>query len=201
MAGREMIARRAHKTFFAMAVTQSLVMIVPHIAKANEIGANSTGTAEHSIDQKAAIPPGPNIAEPKVLNNPLWAISLDQLSSTRQRPLFSPTRRPPPAVAIGPVAAAPIVITPPPERPQLSLVGTVVGEQEGIGVFIEQSTQKVFRLKIGEAHEGWILRSIQRRAVSLEKGNRLAVVEMPPVAPVLPQTSASPTRVLKRVSD
>jgi hypothetical protein len=200
MAGREMIARCAQIAFFAIAVTQSPVMIAPHIAKANEIGANSTGTAEHTIDQKTVMQ-SPNIVEPKVFGNPLWAISLDQLSNTRQRPLFSPTRRPPPAVAIGPVAAAPIVITPPPERPQLSLVGTVVGEQEGIGVFIEQSTQKVFRLKIGEAHEGWILRSIQRRAVSLEKGGRQIVVEMPGVAPVLPQTSTSPTRILKRVRD
>lgn len=193
-----MIGRRAHKAFFAFAVTQGLMIIAPQIAKANELGANTARTAEHTIDQTAAIPPRPNVGENQVFNNPLWAISLDQLSNTRQRPLFSPTRRPPPAIAVGPVTAAPIVVPPQPERPQLSLVGTVVGEEEGIGVFIEQATQKVFRLKIGDAHEGWSLRSIQRRAVSLEKGGRLIVVEMPSVAPVLPQTATSPARILKR---
>ena len=176
-----MIARRPQIALFATALTmQSFVMIAPRVMEASEMG----------------VPAGSNIAELKTLSNPLWATSLDQLSSTRQRPLFSPTRRPRPAVVIGPVAAAPIVVPLPPERPQLSLVGTVVGEQDGIGVFIEKSTQKMFRLKIGEAREGWILRSIQSRTVSLEKAGRSAVIEMPSVS--LPQTAASPTRVLKQ---
>jgi hypothetical protein len=197
-----MIAWRANiALFFSIAVTQSLVMTTPDIAKSSEVGANSPGTAERTIDQKAKMPAGPNIAEPKVFGNPLWAISLDQLSSTRERPLFSPTRRPLPAAAVAPVAAAPIPITPTPERPQLRLVGTVVGEQDGIGLFVEQSTEKVFRLKIGEAHEGWTLRSIRRRAVDLEKDGRLVVVEMPSIAPILPQPSSSPTRLLKRVGN
>lgn len=194
-----MIAWRANTAFlFSIAVTQTLVITAPHVAKSSEVGANSVGTAERMIDQKAKMPTDPNIAEP---GNPLWVISLDQLSSTRQRPLFSPTRRPLPAVAVAPVAAAPIPITPPPERPQLTLVGTVVGEQDGIGVFVEQSTQKVFRLKIGEAYEGWSLRSMRRRAVELEKNGRLVVVEMPSIAPILPQPSSSSTRLLKRVGN
>jgi hypothetical protein len=202
MAGHAMTAWRANiALFFSIAVTQSIVLTAPHIAKSSEVGANSLGTAEGTIDQKAKMPAGPNVAEPKVFGNPLLAISLDQLSSTRQRPLFSPTRRPPPAVAVAPLAAAPVLIPPPPERPQLTLVGTVVGEQDGIGVFVEQSTQKVFRLKIGEAHEGWTLRSIRRRAVDLEKDGRLVVVEMPSIAPILPQPSSSPTRLLKRVGN
>lgn len=39
--------------------------------------------------------------------NPLWAIPLKQLSNTRERPIFSPSRRPPaPAVAGPPPPAA-----------------------------------------------------------------------------------------------
>jgi hypothetical protein len=183
--------------FFSIAITQSLVLTAPHIAKSSEVGASSLSTAERTIDQKAKMSADSNVAESKVFGNPLWAISLDRLSSTRQRPIFSPTRRPPPAMAVAPLAAAPVLIPPPPERPQLTLVGTVVGEQDGIGVFVEQSTQKVFRLKFGEAHEGWVLRLIRRRAVDLEKDGRLVVVEMPSIAPILPQPS-SPTRLLKR---
>src|SRR6202167_5277676 len=31
--------------------------------------------------------------------NPLWGVPLNQLSGTRDRPIFSPSRRPPPAAA------------------------------------------------------------------------------------------------------
>jgi hypothetical protein len=192
-----MIVRPMQVIFIAIAVTQHVVTIAPHIVKAGEIEVIDSGSAKRTTDTTDQGP----IAEPKAFSNPLWAISLDQLSNTRQRPLFALTRRPPPAMVIVPIAAAPIVVPPPPEQPQLSLVGAITGDEDGIGLFIEQSTRKVFRLKIGEAHEGWILRSIRSRAVSLEKDGRLVVVEMLPITPVLPQTSTSPTHILKRVSD
>ena len=43
--------------------------------------------------------------------NPLWTIPLSQLAVTRDRPVFSPSRRPP-----APVAAAPIYVPPPAPR-------------------------------------------------------------------------------------
>jgi hypothetical protein len=112
--------------------------------------------------------------------NPLWGVPLDQLSGTRDRPIFSPSRRPPPAA----VAAEAAPIKPPPrkkeiEPPQLSLVGTIAGGDEGFGIFIDQSTKMALRLKVGEDYQGWKLRAIQGREVTMEKDERAAVLALP----------------------
>ncbi|WP_426434107.1 hypothetical protein [Bradyrhizobium genosp. P] len=113
--------------------------------------------------------------------NPLWAIPLGTLSSTRERPIFSPSRRPPPsAVASVPAAKA----LPPPEpardeRLQLSLVGTIIGGDQSFGIFIDQPTKAALRLKIGEDYQGWRLRSVQGREVTLERGQQTTIVSLP----------------------
>src|SRR5580693_1934572 len=79
------------------------------------------------------VAPPPAAPERPLSANPLWALPLATLSTTRERPIFSASRRPPPpATAAVTVAKAP----PPPkpreaERPSLSLVGTVTGVDEG----------------------------------------------------------------------
>lgn len=79
--------------------------------------------------------------------NPLWAIPLSRLSETRDRPIFSASRRPPPVAAAN---AAPVK-PPPPKReirpPPLSLVGTIASEDESFGIFLDQSTKAALRLK------------------------------------------------------
>jgi hypothetical protein len=120
-------------------------------------------------------------AEPVRPGNPLWAIPLKDLSVTRERPIFSPSRRPPPAV----VAAAPYVPPPPPtapagpQRPQLVLVGTVVNAKEGFGIFLDQTTNTVVRLKTGEGHNGWIMLSVHGREATLQKDRDTAVLALP----------------------
>jgi general secretion pathway protein N len=114
--------------------------------------------------------------------NPLWAVPLSTLPVTRERPLFSSSRRPP----APPVAAAPVVqVKPPPppapsepERPRLSLVGTVGGEQ-GIAVFVDQATQAIVRLRTGEGHDGWVLRTVGGREVTLENDSNTATLTLP----------------------
>lgn len=114
--------------------------------------------------------------------NPLWAIPLGTLAITRERPIFSPSRRPPaPAVIAPPRIAQPKIITPPaePEHPNLVLVGTVVGESEGFGVFLDQTTHNVVRLKTGEGHAGWILRSVKAREATLQKERQTETLRLP----------------------
>src|SRR4029077_954267 len=73
-------------------------------------------------------------ATPTVSANPLWAIPLNALAATRNRPLFTPSRRPPaPAVASVPAAAprpqpAPPAVAP---QPHLNLIGPVGREGGG----------------------------------------------------------------------
>ncbi len=113
--------------------------------------------------------------------NPLWEIPLSQLSGTRDRPIFSASRRAPaPAVAARATIAK--ALTPPPkvpERPQLSLVGTIASDEEGFGIFLDQATKTALRLKVGEDHRGWKLQSIRGREVTLEKDQQSAVLSLP----------------------
>jgi len=129
-------------------------------------------------------PPDPaKAASPVRAGNPLWAVPLSTLTLTRERPLFSSSRRPPPPVAAAPVVQARPAPPPPPpprepERPRLSLVGTVGGEQ-GIAVFVDQATQAIVRLRTGEGHEGWVLRAVGGREVTLQNDRSTAVLTLP----------------------
>jgi hypothetical protein len=114
--------------------------------------------------------------------NPLWAIPLGSLAITRERPIFSPSRRP-----LAPAVMAPTNVTQPrtvvspaqPQRPNLTLVGTVVGTTEGFGVFLDQTTHNIVRLKTGEGHAGWILRSVKTREATLEKERQTETLRLP----------------------
>jgi len=120
--------------------------------------------------------------------NPLWAVPLSTLTETHARPIFSPSRRPPPPPPPPPVAA-PVVARaapPPPEtakQPDLALVGTVMGDGEFIGIFVESRTKNVVRLRTGEGHDGWTLLSIQGREATLASGNASAILAIPTTGP------------------
>lgn len=113
--------------------------------------------------------------------NPLWAIPLNSLSSTRERPLFSPSRRPPPPVVVAAPAAPPPAPSKPaePDHPLLTLVGTAVGEAVRVGIFTEESTKDVIRLRIGEGHGGWTLRALEGREATFEKDRREVTLALP----------------------
>jgi general secretion pathway protein N len=68
---------------------------------------------------------------------------------------------------------------PEPDHPLLTLIGTIVGETDSVGVFIDQVTHNVIRLKTGEDHAGWLLRSIQGREARFRKDLRDATLALP----------------------
>jgi hypothetical protein len=112
--------------------------------------------------------------------NPLWGIPLTQLSGTRERPIFSPSRRPPPpAVAVEQVQARPPPRKKVIEPPQLSLVGTIASENESYGIFLDQATKAALRLKVGDDYQGWSVRTIQGREVTIEKDQQGVVLTLP----------------------
>jgi hypothetical protein len=126
-------------------------------------------------------PPTASAPERAQSANPLWEIPLARLSATRERPIFSPSRRPPPsAVAAEPaIVKAPVVRKKEPEAPQFVLVGTIASEEEGFGIFLDQSTKGALRLKVGEDYQGWKLRAIRGREVTMEKDQQAAVLALP----------------------
>jgi general secretion pathway protein N len=128
---------------------------------------------------KAPKPPAASERTPSA--NPLWAIPLATLSNTRDRPVFSSSRRPP-APAVAPTAAPKLVAASKPSesgRPPLSLVGTIASDDEGYGIFLDQSTNVALRLKIGEDYQGWKLRSVQGRDATVEKDQQAIILALP----------------------
>jgi hypothetical protein len=136
-----------------------------------------------TVVQVTATPPAPVApgSERTLSANPLWAMPLAQFPVTRDRPIFSPSRRPP-ATAVAPVPAPKVAAMPKPrepERPQLALVGTIASDEEGFGIFVDQSTKAVLRLKVGEDFQGWTLRSVQGRETALEKDQQVVTLALP----------------------
>ena len=67
------------------------------------------------------------------------------------------------------------------------LVGTIAGDKESFGIFLDNSANTVLRLKTGEGHKGWILREVHSRETVLEKDDKTATLALPVrplVAPV-----------------
>ncbi|MCA6123845.1 hypothetical protein J6500_18355 [Bradyrhizobium sp. WSM 1704] len=137
-------------------------------------------TSEPVTSVRAPPPLAAPVARP-LSDNPLWGIPLKTLSNTRDRPVFSPSRRPPPPE----IVAEPVVAKPSPPRqaevepPPLSLVGTIAGGDESFGIFLDQSTKAPLRLRIGEDFQGWKLRTINGREVTMEKDQQGALLALP----------------------
>jgi general secretion pathway protein N len=95
--------------------------------------------------------------------------------------MFSPERRPPIAAVAPTPIAQPAAVQKPrdPERPQLSLIGTVVSSDERFGLFLDQMTQAALRLRMGESYRGWNLRLIQGREATLEKDQEAVILALP----------------------
>ena len=107
----------------------------------------------------------------ETLANPLEAQSLDRLSATRERPLFSPTRRPTPPPPPPPPDAAPVAVAPQP--PNVQLFGIVM-DDEGARAIVRSDSTKVDRVQIGDDIGGWKVAQIEGRRLVLSLDGRFA---------------------------
>jgi general secretion pathway protein N len=139
------------------------------------------GTAD-TVDLGSVKPisnPDREAGRPLPSGNPLWAIPLSVLTATQQRPIFTASRRPPQRAVAAPVdqvSAPPAQKVVAPERLSLALIGAVVGESDAIAVLLDQTTQKIVRLRQGESNAGWELSSVQPREVTFRKADRTEVL-------------------------
>ena len=112
--------------------------------------------------------------------NPVAAIPLASLSATRERPLFSPSRRPPPVAAdASAVEAAAPQLSP---SPRPSLLGTVIGPSDRIAV-IAHGAEPPVSLRVGETARGWTLRAVGPRSATFEGSGRTLTLGLPSAAP------------------
>jgi hypothetical protein len=113
--------------------------------------------------------------------NPLWTVPLTALSATRDRPLFSASRRPP--VVAAPVIAPPpkqaASAPPPPERPLATLVGTIVSREASFAMLQGSNADAISRLRVGQQNDGWLIRGIGLRSIIVEKGAESVELNLP----------------------
>lgn len=109
---------------------------------------------------------------------------LEKLPQTRLRPLFSPNRRPPAAIAaplppvLPPIAATPVAATTPPDV--LVLTGVAMGPDARVAVVHNRRTNEVSRLQRGEKIGDWSVMEIEARSVLLRKGTQNLKLELFP---------------------
>lgn len=58
------------------------------------------------------------------------------------------------------------------------MVGLVRGDDVSIGIFVNQA-KAALRLKLGEDYQGWRLRTVQAREVTLERDQKTAILTLP----------------------
>jgi len=105
------------------------------------------------------------------LSNPLAAQSIERLSAIVDRPLFSPSRRPPtPPVSQNP-EPPPAPPTPP---PSLVLSGVVMDGQGAYVVVLVGAERRILRAQVGDEINGWRVSQIEGRKLVLSLGDRFA---------------------------
>jgi hypothetical protein len=111
------------------------------------------------------------------LANPVAAQPLDQLSTILNRPLFSPSRRPP-APSPLPVVQGPASPVPPPPPPSLVLLGVVMDGESARVLVRAGADKKLMRAQIGDEIDGWKVSQIEARKVVLSLDGRFATFNL-----------------------
>jgi len=114
---------------------------------------------------------GPDNTKPSAADNPLAAQRLDDLSATRDRPLFSRSRRPPPPPP--PVVERVAPPPPPVAPPSVVLLGVVKDENGALALVRSGSANEVIRARVGEEIEAWKVTEIEPRRLVLSHDDRL----------------------------
>ena len=180
-------------------------------SSAVSLAAIETENAEPSLNGEASTHAGQPAPELSTTGNPLWAIPISKLSATRDRPLFSASRRPrTPTVPAAPAPTPTMAAQPPaPETPPFILLGTIIGENSRIAIFFNEALKTAKGIKEGESDSGWRLRSVDPRSAILDGSGRTVTLDLPepaaeespaPLVPVPPPpVSAPPWRNGRRV--
>jgi type II secretory pathway component PulC len=93
------------------------------------------------------------------------------------RPLFTPTRRPPPT------KTEPNIATTAPKPENLQLIGVIISEDERMALLQTPATGDVTRAVEGQTVGGWEVHAIKPAQVVLKRGNASEVVIINDAAP------------------
>jgi len=119
-----------------------------------------------------AVREGAGAADVSNLANPLAARALDGLTATRERPLFSPSRRLPPPPPAPMLASVQSIEVKPIDPPSIVLLGIVTEGGQARAVLRTQSSNKVVRARLGDEVGSWTVTQIEPRRLTLSHDDR-----------------------------
>jgi hypothetical protein len=102
-------------------------------------------------------------------------LKLDDLSATRERPLFAPARRPPPP-PFQPQAANPE--DHPPEAPAMVLMGIIVKESETLVLLRNPATSETTTVRSGDSFGPWRVWAQNDHSAILSNGTKQIALEL-----------------------
>lgn len=143
----------------------------------------------------AEVPAGGEV----IVDNPVELQPLQQLSATRDKPLFSVARRPP-AKPVAPVARQEPP-PPPPPPPSVVVLGIVSENGDGHAAIRAASKgDKVLRVRTGDDVSGWKVERIEPRRLVLKQGERSVDFALFTGAAKPPKPAERPIRQTKAAS-
>jgi hypothetical protein len=103
------------------------------------------------------------------------ALQPDVLTETRARPLFAPTRRPPPRPQVSePVAAVDVHAAP----PNLRLVGVVFGSTIKRAILQRPPDLETFGVAPGDEIDGWEVTRIELRQIVIGRDSQSIMIDL-----------------------
>lgn len=108
--------------------------------------------------------------------NTLSTLNPAALDAFRGRPLFAPSRRPPPPPQVFVAPTAPMTVAPSP--PDLRLIGVIAGVDKAVAILRRPTGGSSLSLKLGEAVETWRVYAIGPDRVTLRDGTREATYRL-----------------------
>ena len=151
----------------------------------SQVGVGSPAGETNGASNTVGLSSAPSAPDPGAKSrdgNPLLTVPLSSLSATRDRPLFSASRRPP-IVAVPVAAPLPqkqeALAPPSQEQPLLTLVGTIVSPKSSVAILQGSNAESVSRLRVGQENDGWRVRGISSHSVVVEKGSQSVQLGLP----------------------
>jgi len=120
--------------------------------------------------QQPAATNTPALAAAPAAADDLSGVPLEHFRAIVERPLFSPTRRPPPSSAGEPDSGP----------RQFQLKGVVVSAREQHALIVSQATGKSYRVRTGDVVEGWRVERITADSAAFTKDGVEALVRLAP---------------------
>lgn len=101
---------------------------------------------------------------PALPAQPRYALGpVEDFSEVLDRPLFSPTRRPPAEGAVAIASSEPEL--------EVTLVGVIISSEEQIAIVKPKDGSRFLRLSVGDSFQGWTLDSIEPSRITFHRGN------------------------------